>query len=261
MKILTSFFIAGSIALIALSVKSKPRPAVPVQSDHSPGFAVIELFTSEGCSSCPPADELLAKIQQENKNKPVYILAFHVDYWNRLGWTDIFSNPLYSKRQNDYAEQLNLHSIYTPQAIVNGQMEFVGSEERTLRTAITKQLQTSSSEQLRLKGITVHSKQVSLRYLTKDVQEKESLVVALVQKSAVSHVKRGENSGRTLSHVQIVRALETIALQSTNGNVVLNLPEGIELKNLEIIAFLQQRNSGKITAATKMELLSANPAQ
>jgi hypothetical protein len=84
------------------------------------GFAVVELFTSEGCSSCPPADDLVAKIQKENNDQPVYILAFHVDYWNNLGWKDSFSSSAFSKRQNQYADWLNLRSVYTPQVIVNG---------------------------------------------------------------------------------------------------------------------------------------------
>lgn len=100
------------------------------------GFAVVELFTSEGCSSCPPADEVVAKIQRESKDVPVYILAYHVDYWNRLGWKDVFSSAEYSKRQNDYANYLNLQSVYTPQIVVNGKTEFVGSQESTLRSAI-----------------------------------------------------------------------------------------------------------------------------
>ena len=100
------------------------------------GFAVIELFTSEGCSSCPPADALVARVQKESANEPVYILAFHVDYWNRLGWKDVFSSSEYSDRQNQYAMWLKLSSVYTPQAIVNGRTEFVGSEEGTLRNAI-----------------------------------------------------------------------------------------------------------------------------
>src|ERR1700709_1440967 len=83
------------------------------------GFAVIELFTSEGCSSCPPADALVARVQKESNDKPVYILAFHVDYWNHLGWKDAFSSAEYSERQNQYARWLKLSSVYTPQIVVN----------------------------------------------------------------------------------------------------------------------------------------------
>src|SRR4051794_1074580 len=77
------------------------------------GFALVELFTSEGCSSCPPADELVAKVQKEVGDKAIYILAYHVDYWDRLGWKDAFSSADYTKRQNEYAHWLNLPQIYT----------------------------------------------------------------------------------------------------------------------------------------------------
>src|ERR1700754_3293098 len=118
------------------------------------GFAVVELFTSGACSSCPPADELVARIQKEDKDKQVYILAYHVDYWNRLGWKDVFSSADYSKRQNEYANWLNLQSVYTPQIVVNGKKEFVGSEEGTLRNAITAGLRVQPGGALRISALT-----------------------------------------------------------------------------------------------------------
>ncbi|MES2112408.1 MAG: DUF1223 domain-containing protein [Bacteroidota bacterium] len=108
------------------------------------GFAVIELFTSEGCSSCPSADALVARVEKEATDKPVYILAYHVDYWNRLGWKDAFTSPEYSARQSQYADWLNLSSVYTPQIVVNGRKEFVGSEEGTLRNAIKSDLEIAT---------------------------------------------------------------------------------------------------------------------
>ena len=106
------------------------------------GFAVSgQLFTSECCSSCPPADQLVAKIQKEVKDRPVYILAYHVDYWNRQGWKDAFSSADYTKRQQDYASYLHIQSVYTPQIVVNGRTEFVGSgRSDVLRGAITGNL-------------------------------------------------------------------------------------------------------------------------
>ncbi|MDF2431558.1 MAG: hypothetical protein JWP44_1189, partial [Mucilaginibacter sp.] len=131
------------------------------------GFAVIELFTSEGCSSCPPADELVAKIEKESKDKPVYILAYHVDYWNRLGWRDVFSSANFSKRQHEYADYLHLQSVYTPQIVVNGKSEFVGSEESTLRKAITASLQKAPAAQLTLTvSNTDNNREANVKYNT-----------------------------------------------------------------------------------------------
>src|ERR1700749_4297588 len=109
--ILAVFFIAAALASTAFVNARLLKKA----NAENKGVAVVELFTSEGCSSCPPADELVARIQKEDKDKQVYILAFHVDYWNRLGWKDVFSSADFSKRQNEYANWLNLQSVYTPQ--------------------------------------------------------------------------------------------------------------------------------------------------
>src|ERR1700735_4704349 len=105
--------IAVSLAFENLANKREVKPRA-LEADTK-GFAVLELFTSEGCSSCPPADELMAEIQKEAKGKAVYILAYHVDYWNNQGWKDSFSSAAYSKRQVQYGDWLNQPQIYTPQ--------------------------------------------------------------------------------------------------------------------------------------------------
>jgi len=211
----------------------------------------VELFTSEGCSSCPPADDLIARIQKESSGLPVYILVFHVDYWNRLGWKDAFSSAAYSKRQNQYAGWLNA-SVYTPQAVVNGSKEFVGSQEGTLRNAIKDQLQKASSAQLDISDIKNGEGKITLQYHVQVKTANTSLLLALVEKNAVSKVLRGENGGRTLSHVQIVRNLQTIHLNGqTNGAGTLEIPEALDKSGLEVIAFLQNNGNGEIIAATK----------
>lgn len=216
------------------------------------GFAVIELFTSEGCSSCPPADELVGKVQKESGDKPVYILAFHVDYWNRLGWKDIFSSADYSQRQNQYAKWLNLSSVYTPQIVVNGKTEFVGSEEGTLRSAIKANLQKSAKNQLALSDLKFKNSDASLQYRLRNKPANSSLLVALIERTATSKVLRGENGGRTLSHAQIVNKLQTIPLKDVSGSVSIALPHDFSAQNYEVIAFVQNNNNGEITAADKV---------
>lgn len=258
MKALKIFILAGCLATAGLiswmrsndHIKNIDKNSIPFK-----GFAVVELFTSEGCSSCPPADELVEKIQKESNNLPVYILAFHVDYWNRLGWKDVFSNADYSKRQNQYAQWLNLQSIYTPQIVVNGRKEFIGSEEGTLRNAIKSNLQKPASATLSLNDLKISKDQVNLKYNAENQQSKLSLVVALVQKLASIDVKAGENSGRNLAHVQIVRNLQTIYLDGkTSGNIHVDIPVNLDHQNLEIIAFLQNNSNGAILAASKVGL-------
>jgi hypothetical protein len=215
------------------------------------GFAVIELFTSEGCSSCPPADELVARIQKEYSDKPVYILAFHVDYWNRLGWKDPFSNAGYSKRQNDYANWLKLKSVYTPQIVVNGRKEFVGSEEGTLRNATTAGLHMTPTAKLTLNAQNAPG-HIILQYKAEGAGNNTTLLLALVQKAAQTKVQRGENGGRTLSHVQIVTKVQSTPLNiSGSGSATIAVPDGFTTQGYEVIGLVQNTGNGAIVAAAK----------
>jgi len=251
---LAAGFISAVMVLAAFIIPKDKAPVKNKAIADGKGFAVVELFTSEGCSSCPPADELVARIQKEDKDKPVYILAFHVDYWNRLGWKDVFSSADYSKRQNEYANWLNLQSVYTPQIVVNGKKEFVGSEEGTLRNAITAGLRATPAATLALntqKG----QDHITVQYRVNGTEKNTSLLLALVQKAAQTKVQRGENGGRTLSHVQIVRKIQSVALSAGgNGNATIALPEGINTQDWEVIGLVQNNTNGEILAATKTNL-------
>lgn len=251
LKYIATAILVASGVLIASAFINKRKT---LKTDTGKGFAVIELFTSEGCSSCPPADAVVAKIQKESDGKPIYILAFHVDYWNRLGWKDVFSSADYSHRQNQYAGWLHLSEIYTPQIVVNGKTEFVGSEEGTLRNAIRTNLQEDAAAQVSLSDVQAGEQKISLHYQTQGDIAHTVLQLALIQKTAQTKVERGENGGRTLSHVQIVRQLQTVTLKHADGTTDIAVPEGVGLHNGELIAFLQNTANGVITGATKVEL-------
>ena len=265
MKNLSSIILSRKIAVvfgmavIALSSLSFIFIQRQVGPNSEKGLAVVELFTSQGCSSCPPAEELVAKIQKESHDHPVYILTYHVDYWNRLGWKDVFSSPAYAKRQYQYSGWLKLNGVYTPQVVVNGRREFVGSREGTLRQAIKTELQTSFKDELQLRQVKLNQRQVDVQYQTGAASPRDSLVLTLVQKAATTRVKSGENKGRTIAHVQIVRHLQTISLQGKNsGSVTIALPAGLSSEGLELIAFLQNSTNGEITAAAKSAILVAD---
>jgi hypothetical protein len=242
-------FVIMGFAFIKSDNKVKNK-AITVEN----GFAVVELFTSEGCSSCPPADALVAKIEKENATKPVYILAYHVDYWDRLGWKDTFSQAKFSDRQNQYAEWLKLQSVYTPQIVVNGSKEFVGSDESVLRKSILAALSNPIKSSLKLSINKQSITSLSLNYSTDQKTEGYNLLVALVSPTGTNKILKGENKGKTLSHVQIVRQFETTALQGkTSGVVNLNFIKSNGAFQTEVIAFLQDIKTGKISAATKIE--------
>jgi hypothetical protein len=177
-----------------------------------------------------------------------------VDYWDHLGWKDGFSDHRYTQRQNRYAGWLNLQSVYTPQIVVNGRKEFVGSQESTLRSAIQSSLDQTPGTQLTLGDIRIDGGMVHYHYEVRNAVAKSSLIVALVQRSATTDVKAGENSGRTLSHVQIVRNLSGIEVGTgANGSAELALPQGAA-GGEELIAFVQNDDTGQIVAATSSAL-------
>ena len=213
------------------------------------GFAVIELFTSEGCSSCPSADNAVAKLLKEH-NSNVYVLSYHVDYWDNLGWKDMFSSAAYTQLQKEYAKAFKLASIYTPQIVVNGTEQFVGSDENKIKATVNKDLQQPTDQNLNIEAKTNDNKTVHVSYNTNATNVK--LKIVLIQLSADNKIQRGENSGATLHHVNIVRDIQT--LSAANGNIVLKIPVGLAAKDCRIIAFTQNKTDNKITSATEVNI-------
>ncbi|MDR6763792.1 hypothetical protein J2Y38_004016 [Flavobacterium sp. 2755] len=210
------------------------------------GFALLELYTSEGCSSCPPADELLGKIQNELKDKNVYVLSYHVDYWDKQGWKDIFSNADYTKRQYDYAKYMEKDPIYTPQVIINGKIDYIGSQETSLRNGIKSALSKPAFTSLSLEA-TQNANAVAVNYNVEGTSKNSRLLIAVVQKEAKSNVKRGENAHRVLSHYQIVRNQQSVDLNKVKkGTASVHLPKNYNAQDFEIIGFVQDMNSGAI---------------
>lgn len=259
MKSVKTIIIAGCLAAGVFTamafVNSQNEKALKaVQSPaNNKGFAVVELFTSEGCSSCPPADQLIEDIQAENNNQAVYVLAFHVDYWDHQGWKDRFSNAAYSSRQRQYADWFHLESVYTPQIVVNGATETVGSSRGTVLKAINAGLQQEATSSLILQG-KVDGKRLHVAYDAANSETGSELVLALVQQSAQSAVKAGENAGRKLSHVQIVRDLMQFPVNiKSKKDISFQLPQDFNTRDWELIGFVQNKENGHITAAARYD--------
>jgi hypothetical protein len=212
------------------------------------GFALVELFTSEGCSSCPPADEAVGRLKGWKKN--VYVLSFHVDYWDYLGWKDIFSNAAYSKRQQNYGDLFQLSSIYTPQIVVNGKVQFVGGDETMLRTTIEKDLKEIPKSVLQIKVQPEKNNQIAVLWETNSVSELK-INFALVQNFTKDHIQRGENKGRTLNHYYTVRDFQSLPVNNGSNTTFLTKPPELKPSDFSIIAFLQNPKTGFIIAATQ----------
>ncbi len=238
---LFSFF-AILIVSFGFSVRQKK---VVKHLNSLKGFAVVELFTSEGCSSCPPADEAVAKLAKDYPQN-VFVLCFHVDYWNYLGWKDAFSDAAYGKRQEQYASEFNLGSIYTPQAVVNGEIQFTGSDKDKLYSNVEKKLNSNNSAVIELSAKSVNANEVSVSYKTIE-DNNLALCIALVQTEAETDVKRGENKGLLLHHINVVRNFKTT--DSKTGATTISIPAGVKPADIKIIAFLQRRSDLHIIGA------------
>jgi len=212
-------------------------------------FAVVELFTSEGCSSCPPADELAIKLSKEYTAN-VYFLSYHVDYWNYLGWKDKYSKADFTTRQRQYTAAFNLNSIYTPQAVVNGKKEFVGSDQNRLKKAIMEELKEKSSIDLSVIAKS-NNDSISVSYKT-EVSDKWLLNIALVQLHAETPVKRGENTGHYLKHINVVRDLQTITIDQKAENIIkFKIPDGLLSNEMKVVAFMHDKTNLKILSVSE----------
>jgi hypothetical protein len=212
---------------------------------------VLELFTSQGCSSCPPADELLSRLRREDFGGATVIpLAYHVDYWNHLGWSDPFSSPRWSARQREYAAAIKSSQVYTPQLIVNGTVQLVGSSERHVRAEIDRQLKGSDRGTVSIDRITRNGKQLDVELHAKVDRGRANLVIVLFENDVVTHVPRGENARRTLTNDAIVR-WQSAALEPGTVKVAIPLAESWRPEHLGVAAFLQDAASREIIASTK----------
>jgi len=211
------------------------------------GFALIELFTSEGCSSCPAADEVLEEIQKKYNDKNVLVLSYHVDYWDKLGWKDIFSDASFTQRQEYYSIIFHLNSIYTPQVVINGKKEFLGSNKSKLISSIEEQLNERSAVSIKLNVAQNTEGKIDVHYSTEGIDgKKEQAILVLIQKMATNEIKKGENKGRTLHHINIVRNIFYLPLKEKTTNFT--LPAGLNKEDVFVAGFIQDKESGKIKA-------------
>lgn len=212
--------------------------------------AVLELFTSQGCSSCPPADKLVADFLSKEK---VIVLSFHVDYWDRLGWKDPFSSKEYSNRQYSYSSALH-SQVYTPQLIINGQNEMIGSDEAKIVATIQKAQSKPTLVQLSIKSLATTNGKVRIDFTVLGNTNGAVLNIALVSKKESTDIRAGENSGVQLTNYNVVRNFKTISQVENGDNVAgIEIPPGVDPDNLSVMLFLQDKGNA-ISAADQHSL-------
>ena len=233
---------------VFLAVGGK-SPAVPVRK-----AVIVELFTSEGCSSCPPADALLDRLRQEGQVDGVKVvpLGLHVDYWNYLGWRDRFSSAAYSKRQENYARVFRIEGPYTPQMVVDGEEEFVGSDASRARQAIGQAVSEAGTADVELSWAAAGKLLVRVKASGPDQAD---VLMAVTEDNLSSQVKAGENNGHVLHHSAVVRELRRIG-QLKKGNFEAGIPLKLDprwkRKDLHVVVFVQTQGDGKIKGAASL---------
>jgi hypothetical protein len=248
--------------------ESKPAPG-----GRMPTPVLIELFTSEGCSSCPPADRLLSRLVSEQPIDGVQIIGLgeHVDYWNRLGWTDRFSSAAFTRRQRGYqADVFASSTVYTPQLVVDGAFEEIGSREHAVLRAIDEAAQRLKAPM----SVEIGRAAAGLVPVTVRVDidatvvrdEPADVIVSVVEDGLVTDVARGENRGRTLTHSAVVRVLEIIGSiepgrQGWSIEKDMPLDDEWRLGNTRVVAFLQARGSRAVLGAASSALRPVEPGQ
>ena len=230
-------------------------PGVTNQSKAVKSPVLVELFTSEGCSSCPPADRLLTSLDKDQQvdGAEVITLGFHVDYWDHGGWRDRFSSAEYTRRQEAYARRFGIGSSYTPQAVIDGAVEAVGSNRESVRDAISSAVSASKAvilaeivgDKLRIDLSEIPAKQASTVYL------------AAAENGLVSNVSGGENSGSQLAHVSVVREMRAVGkldAGQTSARIEAALPINSRWKaaNLRYVVFVQENASLRILGVKRV---------
>jgi hypothetical protein len=252
---------AGFVALFVAALQDtpahSPHPAQASLTQAARQPVLVELFTSEGCSSCPPADALLSRLEREQPVQGAEVIAIeeHVDYWNQQGWVDPFSSAEWTQRQQEYVARFKENGPYTPEMVVDGQSEFVGSRERQAREAIQRAAQQAKAEiTLTARKASEDSTQgVDLRIdKVGDLNSGAAVIwLAVTEKNLESAVKAGENAGRDLRHASVLRLLRKVGTVDAKSSPFattqqLKLKSNWSRDNLKIVAFAQDTRSWRI---------------
>ena len=217
---------------LAVSASASERPVV------------VELYTSQGCSSCPPADALLGELA---KDPDVIALAFHVDYWDYIGWPDPFAERAYTQRQRGYARAQGERTVYTPQMIMDGRSHVVGNNTTAVRNAINEYKEMASVMALNAEN---SNGRVTVFAPEKRLSAKADVLLIEYMPSATTEVLRGENAGRKLTYHNIVRSVQKLGTWSSSGAKIL---KGRQKFDLPAVILVQEVGHGPILAATQFK--------
>jgi hypothetical protein len=250
---MTNFSKALILAIFALTCGCAGQTPTPV---------LVELFTSEGCSSCPPADAFLRTLDstQPIQGAQLIVLGEHVDYWDDQGWRDIYSDHNFTVRQGNYVNRMGLKSSYTPQIIVDGSAECSGNDRKRAIDVIEK-ARAQSKVSLQISSATVANGKLRAHIESDTLPANAEVFVALALDHAESQVLRGENSGHHLEHVAVARNFVKVGKADKGATFAKDLELKVKPASAyRIIAFIQEANQGKILGVVEKPLTGENAA-
>ena len=211
---------------------------------------VLELFTSQGCSSCPPADKLLKEVRSDD----VIALSYHVDYWDYIGWPDPYSSEKYTEKQRNYSYKFNSSTLYTPQVVINGKEHFVGSDSRKMKTKIEKYSKIKSQLYVDIVETKLYDNFASFAYEIDGNIEDNYLRIVLVIDERVTAVDRGENKFRTLTNSNIVVAEQRFKLDNIEGKGSIQIPEIVNEDDALALVLIVEKDNLDIVGADEKPL-------
>ncbi len=244
------------LGLVVVFLALQAMPAIAAQP------VVVELFTSEGCSSCPPADALLTQLNHIHMvgDTELILLEEHVEYWNSPGWTDRFSAPVYTQRQEDYVRQLHLATAYTPQMVVDGHLQGSGGNAKTVQSMITEASKSPKNSVVSLHLVSPDKLQVNVE---DPGPGSHRVLFVVTENDLTSNVRGGENGGHTLKHSAVVRELRSLGSTSKGQfATTVSLPAKSDWKkpDLQAIVMVQDSKSGLILGAASIPYSSGSSA-
>ena len=216
-------------------------------------IVVLELFKSQGCSSCPPADLLLEQVKKDHPNN-LFALSYHVDYWNYIGWNDPFSHSAYTKKQREYNIKFKSSSNYTPQMVVNGKEHFVGSNASKMASMLEKYQKLKTDNHLKIVDLERKNTEIDFSFEVKGAINNRLLRAVVVLDERTTFVKRGENRNKKLKNANIVIAEKYFTLDSNSGHGMLEIPNNIQYSDKLQLILLVEHTNLDITAAAKRRL-------
>ena len=264
---ISTLVLFSTVVLGAMQHKAEKTSGAEPKSADNPSPVVVELFTSEGCSSCPPADALLVKLteRQRSEQERVVALEEHVDYWDQLGWKDPFSSHEWTGRQESYAATFSRGNVYTPQMVVDGRVEFVGSREGEARRVIEEQARKPKASVSVTQANSSDGKERFSVHVGKladsRADDTPEVWLAVTETGLHSEVTRGENAGEDLHHAAVVRTLRKIGVANAKdpetsfaGEATVAFDRGWKRDNVRAVVFVQEKNSREIVGAAETKV-------